>query len=163
MLKKWIVLILSIAFVLTACHSPMYNQTEGNIADVKIRAAQLRKHDDIRAKLNENASLVVKKGSYVDTTPISINKRPGWLSNHIVIRGAKLPFSYFALLIAAGSGSQVLTKYQPGLDQNFAVSVNYSGTIQGALDMLATKSGNVYSISKNKIYLFNFVLFLLFY
>jgi len=155
MFKKWIVLILSIAFVLTACHSPLYNQTEGNIADVKIRAAQLKKHDDIRAR--QQTSLVVKPDAYVDRTPVAINHRPSWLSNHIVIRGSQLPFAYFTRLIAAGAGSQVLVKYQPRLDQNVNVSMNYSGTVQGALDLLATKSGNVYSVTANKVYWQSFI------
>jgi len=150
MLKKWIVLFLSTVLVLTACHSPVYNQTEGNVADEKIKTAELRhKNDDLIKPL---PPLLVKQGLYVDTTPISLQKRPSWLSNHIVIRGDQLPFSYYSRTVAGGAGSAVLTKYQVGLDPSTKVSVNYSGTIMGALDLLATKSGYVYSISNNTVY-----------
>ncbi|VVC76885.1 Outer membrane lipoprotein BfpB [Aquicella siphonis] len=150
MLKKWIVLLLSTAFVLAACHSPVYNQTEGNIADVKIKAAKERVISDNKAK--PLPPLLIKKGLYVDTTPISLSKRPSWLNNHIVVRGDQLPFSYYSRVIAAGAGSKVLTKYQVGMDPTSNVSINYSGTIRGALDMLAAKSGYVYSINNNMIY-----------
>lgn len=150
MLKKWIVLLLSTAFVLAACHSPVYNQTEGNIADTKIKAAKERKVSDNKAK--PLPPLLIKKGLYVDTTPISLSKRPNWLDNHIVVRGDQLPFSYYSRVIAAGAGSKVLTKYQVGLDPTANVSINYSGTVRGALDMLASKSGFVYSINNNQIY-----------
>ena len=100
MLKKWVILFLSTAFMLTACHSPVYNQTEGNIADVKIKAAAVRKMNDNLIK--PTPPLLVKQGLYVDTTPISLRRRPGWLSNHIVIRGEQLPFSYYSRTIATG-------------------------------------------------------------
>jgi type IVB pilus formation R64 PilN family outer membrane protein len=150
MFKKWIILFLSTAVTLVACHSPVYNQTEGNVADVKIKTAAERKRADNLGKLTR--PLVVKPGPYVDTTPISIKNRPSWLSNHIVIKGDRLPFSYFSRLIAAGGGSYVLTKYQVGLDPTQLISLNYSGTVSGALDLLATKVGYVYSITNNKIY-----------
>jgi hypothetical protein len=51
MLRKWIVLLLSTLFMLAACHSPVYNQTEANAADVKIRAAKARQYSDNSAKI----------------------------------------------------------------------------------------------------------------
>lgn len=150
MLKKWIVLILSAAFVLVACHSPVFNQTEGNIADVKIKNARERQKSDNLAK--PLPPLIIKPGSYVDTTPISLQRRPSWLNNHIVIRGDQLPFSYYSRLIATGAGNNVLTKYQAGLDPSTNVAINYSGPIRGALDLLAAKSGFVYTINNNVVY-----------
>lgn len=150
MFKKWIVLILSSIFVLAACHSPVFNQTEANIADVKIKNAYEVKKSDNKAK--PSPALIVKPGSYVDTTPISIARRPSWLENHIIIRGDQLPFSYYSRLISNGAGNNVLTKYQVGLDSAATVGINYSGTIRGALDLLASKSGYVYSVNGNTIY-----------
>lgn len=150
MLKKWIVLFLSTAFMLAACHSPVFNQTDGNIADVKIKAARerVRQDNDVR----RTPSLLVKPGLYVDTTPINLQKRPSWLNNHIVIRGDQLPFSYYSRIIGMGANTNVLTKYQVGLDQAANVNVNYSGTVKGALDLLAAKTGYVYNISNNVVY-----------
>lgn len=150
MLKKWLVLLLSSLFVLAACHSPVFNQTEGNVADVKIKTARDTALSDDKAK--PMPPLLINKGLYVDTTPISLKSRPNWLSNHVVIRGDQLPFSYYSRLIASGAGSKVLTKFQVGLDPASTVSINYSGSVSGALDMLASKSGFVYSINNDTIY-----------
>src|SRR3990167_4512511 len=149
MLKKWIVLVLSVSFILAACHSPLYNQTEGNVSDIKDKMVQARKKSNETAI--KPASLLVNKGLYVDTTPISLEREPSWLQNHIVIRGDQLPFSYYSRTIASGAGSDVLTKYQPGLDSAERVSMSYSGTVKGALNLLASKSGYVYSVRNKKI------------
>lgn len=149
MFRKWIALLLSTLFMLAACHSPVYNQAEGNIADVKIKAAQARHYSDNSAKISP--SLLVKPGLYVDTTPVSLERRPSWLENHVVIRGDQLPFSYYSRTVGSGAGNNILTKYQTGLDPAVSISINYSGTIKGALDLLAAKTGYTYIIHSNSI------------
>src|SRR5579862_3554679 len=153
MFKKWGICFFTIVmtvFTLSACNSPVYNQTEGNVADVKIRAAEARAKSDRDAR--PRPPLVINQGAYVDTTPISLQKNPGWLRNHIVIRGDQLPFSYYSRTVAGGAGSNILTKYQAGLDPSVNVTLNYSGTVKGALDMMAAKTGYVYSVSGSSIY-----------
>jgi type IVB pilus formation R64 PilN family outer membrane protein len=136
--------------MLAACHSPTYNQTVGNVADVKLKLA------DAWAKSDDDATiepaLVVKKGLYVDRKPINLERQPYWLQNHIVIAGDQLPFSYYTRVIAAGANTHVLTKYQVGLDQSAKVSLSYSGTIKGAMDLIASKTGYVYSIRGDRVY-----------
>lgn len=150
MIKRCVILILSVAFTLAACHSPVYNQAEGNVADVKLKMADMRKKSDEDAK--STSSLLVKQGAYVDTTPINIAQEPSWLKNSIVIRGDQLPFSYYSRTVASGAVKGVLTKYQVGLDPAVNLSMSYSGTVKGALDLLASKSGYVYSIQGKTIY-----------
>ncbi|MBA3661303.1 MAG: hypothetical protein H0W64_06225 [Gammaproteobacteria bacterium] len=155
MLKKWFLLLLSMSIALTACNSPLYNQTEGNIANVKLKTQAARKISDASGK--ESPSLLVNKGLYVDTTPISLSHDPAWMKAPIIIRGDQLPFSYYSRTIALGAGTSILTKYQNGLDPALGVTMNYSGTVKGALDLLAVKTGYVYTIQKNKIYWQQFV------
>lgn len=150
MVKKWILLLVAAVLTLSACKSPMYNQTEGNVADVKLKSEAARKKSDDSAK--PSPSLVVKNGLYVDTSPISLERQPSWLKNRIVIRGDQLPFSYYSRTIANGAGSHILTKYQTGLDQSSVVSLSYTGTVKGALDLLASKTGYVYTIHGSKVY-----------
>lgn len=150
MFKKWIALLLSSAFMLAACHSQLYNQAEGNIAEVKLKSAAARKKSDDSGK--PEASLVVNQGMYVDTTPINLEKDPYWLRNHIVIRGDQLPFSYYSRTIANGAGGNILVKYQTGLDPAAPVTISYSGTVKGALDLIASKTGYVYSVRGKQIY-----------
>lgn len=150
MFKKRIILFFAAILLVNACHSPVYNQTENNVADVKLKAAAARKKSDQDA--SPLGPLVVKQDAYVDTTPIGINHMPEWLNSHIVIRGDQLPFSYYSRTIANGAGRGTLVKYQVGLDPSINVTLNYSGTVKGALDLLASKSGYVYSVQGNKIY-----------
>lgn len=150
MLRKWIVLLFTSVFVLSACHSPLYNQTQGNVADVKLKSRAAIAKSDNDAK--PQPPLLVKKGMYVDTSPVSLSTDPAWMQNHIVINGDQLPFSFFSRVIANGTGNNTLTKYQVGLDPATKVSLTYSGSIKGALDLLASKSGYVYSIRGKQIY-----------
>lgn len=150
MFMRWVVLLCTFAFVLAGCQSQVYNQTEGNVADVKLKLNEaIRKQN---ADVKPKPALVVKPGLYVDTTPISLAKQPPWLKSHVLIRGDQLPFSYYSRTVASGANSNVLTKFQTGLNPNVNISLNYSGTIKGALDLLASKTGYVYSVRKNTIY-----------
>ncbi len=148
--NKLFFLLLSVAFFLTACNSPVYNQAEGNIADVKIRMDEATKISNAAGK--PLPKLQVKNGLYVDRTPISLAKEPNWLKNHIVIRGDQLPFSYYSRTIANGGGKDVLTHYQTGLNEGQKISMNYSGTVQGALDALGAKSGYVYTVNGKSVF-----------
>lgn len=150
MLKKWIIVLLAFCVVLSACNSPVYNQAEMNVADVKIKSQEARKLADKTGYLKR--PLLVKRGMYVDTTPRSLARQPSWLSNRIIIRGDTLPFSYYSRVISSGAGNNILTKYQTGLDISVNTSLSYSGTVRGALDLLAAKTGYVYSIQYNSIY-----------
>lgn len=154
MVKKWIALLCSTLFMLTAltaCNSPVYNQAEANVADVKIKAAKMRKKSDVDARIS-SSPLTVKDGMYVDTTPINIDNQPGWLRNHIVIRGDQLPFSYYSRTILTGAGQSILAKYQNGMDQTVSISMNYSGSVKGALELLAAKTGYRFTVHRQSVY-----------
>lgn len=148
--KKWIFLLLTAMCVLAACNAPVYNQTEGNVADIKLKLQAARHKSDDSGK--PCSPLVMRPGLYVDTSPVSIDRAPSWLNNHIVIRGDQLPFSYYSRTIANGSSSLILTKYQTGLDPAVAVSLSYTGSVKGALDLLASKTGYIYAIHGNTVY-----------
>lgn len=148
--KPFVFLIFFIVFFMSSCNNPVYNQAEGNIYDVKHRIITAKKISDDSGK--PIPSLVVNQGLYVDRTPISLNKQPTWLKNRIILRGDQLPFSYYSRTIAGGGGHNILTRYQVGLDEAAPVSINYTGTVKGALDLLAAKTGYVYSINGNSVY-----------
>lgn len=150
MLKKWIILLCTVALMLSACNSPTYNQTENNVADVKIKSKVAREKSDADAR--NKPSLVMNNGLYVDKTPISLYRNPSWLNEHIVIKGEQLPFSYYSRTVASGAGRSILSRYQDGLDQSARVSMNYSGTVRGALDLLAARTGYNYAVHGNAIY-----------
>lgn len=148
--KKFFLLLIVIFVFISGCNSPVYNQTEANAADVKLRIDEARHQSDQSTR--PTPSLVINNGVYVDKTPINLAKAPKWLNNRIVIRGDSLPFSYYSRTIVGGNGANVLTRYQTGLDDNIKISMNYIGTVRGALDQLAAKAGYVYNINCNSIY-----------
>ncbi|MCD6039235.1 MAG: bfpB [Gammaproteobacteria bacterium] len=150
MFCRRIILLLLTMLVISSCNSPVYNQAEGNVADVKQRIDEARQRSNESGK--SSPPLVVNEGPYVDKTPISLAKQPTWLRNHIVLKGDQLPFSFYSRTIVGGAGHNVLTHYQVGLDESQKVSINYSGTVRGALDLLAAKSGYVYSVNGNSVY-----------
>jgi len=149
--KRICLLALSIiALTLTGCQTPaLYNQTNANVADVVQKTTEARHISDASGK--PTPPLVINQGVYVDKTPVSLERDPVWLKNRLIIRGDQLPFSYYSRTIVSG-GKNVLTHYQVGLDQTVQVSVNYSGSVKGALDLLAAKSGYVYTVHGNDIY-----------
>lgn len=139
------------SLLIIGCKSEhIYNQTESNVADVTEHI------DDARSRSNHYGkpipSMVVKQGPYVDKTPISIARDPAWLKNHIILRGEDLPFSYYSRTIVNGGGNYILTRYQVGLDPSTKISMNYSGSVRGALDLLASKTGYMYSINGCNVY-----------
>ncbi len=140
--------------LLTGCQPPgvkVYHQTEGNVAEVTQRINDMRHRSN--ANCREQPTLTVNQGLYVDKTPIILARDPVWLRNRIVVRGDELPFSYYSRLIAGGGGRNILTRYQVGMDPSATkVSFNYTGTVRGALDLLAAKTGFVYNINGNNIY-----------
>lgn len=148
--KRIFLLLCLVALLLSGCNNPVYNQAEANIYDVKHRIITAKKISDNSGK--PIPSLVVNQGLYVDRTPINLNKDPSWLKNHIILRGDQLPFSYYSRTIAGGGGHSVLTHYQVGLDEAATVSMNYTGTVKGALDLLAAKTGYVYAVNGNSVY-----------
>ncbi|MHB1948371.1 MAG: hypothetical protein ACYCQI_09685 [Gammaproteobacteria bacterium] len=150
--KKTVLFFLTvIALFLAGCNADkVYYQTENNVADVVDRQKDAIRKSDAAAK--PQPPLIVDQGLYVDKTPISLAKQPPWLHNHIVMRGDELPFSYYSRTVANGGGSHILTRYQVGLDPTIKVSVNYSGTVKGALDLISAKTGYVYSINGCNVY-----------
>lgn len=148
--KKLFFLLLTVVILLTGCNSPVYNQAEGNVADVKLRINEAVKRSNNSGKPIPN--LLVKNGPYVDKTPINLAKEPNWLKNRIVIRGDQLPFSYYSRTIAGGGGKSILTHYQAGLDDALKLSMNYSGTVGGALELLGAKSGYVFTVNGGTVY-----------
>lgn len=155
MLNRASLLMLTLCVTLTGCNSPVYNQTEANIADVKERVNESVQRSNQSGKAPP--ALVVNQGLYVDKTPISLAKEPSWLKNNMVIRGEELPFSYYSRTIVGGGGKNILTHYQVGLDEALKVSMNYTGTVKGALDLLAAKSGYVYTVNGNSVYWQSFI------
>lgn len=151
LLKRIALFIFVVALLLSGCQSPeLFYQTEGNVADIKQRSNSAIKKSDASGCIRP--ALSVNSGQYIDRKPINLNHDPSWLHNSIIIRGDQLPFSYYSRTIADGVRHNILTQYQIGLDPSLKISMNYSGTVKGALEALAAKAGYVFSINNSQIY-----------
>jgi type IVB pilus formation R64 PilN family outer membrane protein len=147
--KRIALLLLTISFIVTGCESPaIYNQTENNAADVKGKVNDAMHASNAAGK--KEAPLLINQGLYVDKTPINLAREPAWLRNRIILRGGELPFAYYSRTIIGGNG-HLLVQYQTGIDQTLKTALTYSGTVKGALDLLASKTGYVYSVNGNHI------------
>jgi len=134
----------------SGCNPAVYNQAESNVSDVIHRQASA--HASMASAVRPDPTLVVNQGMYVDRTPISLARQPVWLQNRIILRGDQLPFSYYSRIIFSGGGRNIMTHFQNGLDDKMLISINYSGTVKGALDMLAAKTGYIYAVNGNNLY-----------
>jgi type IVB pilus formation R64 PilN family outer membrane protein len=147
--QRVIIFIFTTLFLVAGCSTPtLFKQTEGNVATIgdKIKKADSKSDADAKPE----PPLIIKQGMYVDKTPISLEKRPTWLKSHIVLRGDQLPFSFYTKNVI-GNSSNVLVHYQPGLNATALISLNYSGDIKGALDLLAAKTGYTYTVHGNNL------------
>jgi type IVB pilus formation R64 PilN family outer membrane protein len=147
--KRIALLFLTVAFIVTGCESPAtFNQTENNAADIKQKISDATHVSNASAKIE--APLLINQGLYVDKTPRSLMRDPAWLHDRIILRGGDLPFSYYSRTIIGGNG-HLLIQYQTGIDQDQKTSLVYSGSVKGALDLLASKMGYVYSVNGNHL------------
>lgn len=141
------VLALSV-FLLSACTTPsLYYKTEANVKTVQDRTKDAEKTADEQTAATP--VVTVKDGLYVDQTPIDLSTQPAWLKARITLQGDTLPFSFYSHSIVRAAN--VLTRYQSGLDDAKLLSMNYAGDVKGALDMLAAKTGFVYTIEGNTV------------
>ena len=144
-----VLIVLAATMLLSACSTPkLFDNTKNNIHEVNTQIDDARQKEE--AVLKPNASVIVKDELYVDFTPIDLNTQPTWLNNPISLHGDKLPFSFYANNIVRSAN--VITTYQQRLDPTGLISMDYTGTMQGALDMLAAKTGFVYTIFGNTVF-----------
>lgn len=93
--------------------------------------------------------VVVNPGYYVDINPVDMDTQPAWLKSRISISGQQLPFSFLTSHILRNTG--VIIKYSPETQKNRPVSINYSGTIKGALETLASKTNYAYTVGAQEL------------
>ena len=106
-------------------------------------------HQKENASLLPASAVVVKDELYVDPAPINLNTQPSWLDKPISLHGEKLPFSFYANNIVRSAN--ITTSYQQRLDPNIEINMDYAGTLQGALNLLAAKTGYTYTVNGNAI------------
>ncbi len=89
-----------------------------------------------------------KNEPYVDTHPVSLTREPDWYHSNVSLNAAGLPFNFYVTQLLGNVPVQV--HMDPDVNLGHAVNLRYSGTIKGALEELAAKSGYYYDYDLNK-------------
>lgn len=111
--------------------APLYYSVKADVgkAQADITASQQRDYPP-------PAPVVTQSGAYVDTTRITLLKRPAWTKNHVSLHGVNLPFSFYVSQVIGNE--KVLIHFDDTIDRKKLISLNYTGTAQGALADIAS-------------------------
>ncbi len=132
----WVLGVL-LVLLLSACRPSLYNQSQLNVDQTM---EQIR-----REKAAEKNNPIVREdpGFYVSTKPTELNT-PIWYQKPISLHAKNMPFQ---LLVSQALGSEsIVPSYGAGVNADSLLSLNYSGTVKGALDLLAAKTGYSYKV-----------------
>ena len=131
---------------MTACEPLTKTYSESKQA-INTTARQIY---DAEKKVDKSQPAVtVNPGYYVDTKPRSLKKAPAWLGRHITLRAKQLPMSFLVDKLTVKNG--VVVNYQAGVNKKQLISMDYTGTIKGALDKIAAKTNYAYATKANTI------------
>lgn len=144
------VIILAATSLLAACGHTQYQTANANVA--------VTQHDikkDVAAYDTTPPPVVVHKGYYVSTTPYSLKQQPKWMRKKITLQAKNMPFSILMNRILNGSG--MTSSFDHSVSPQQLVSIDYSGTVAGALTQLAAVTSYNYSISNYDVAWSSFV------
>lgn len=143
MIKKQLLqllITLGVVSLLTACNPPpQYNAIS---AKVNQDRSKINRVED--QQYNPPAPVVTETGAYVDITPVSLIGPPAWLNQSVAFSGSRLPFSFYSAEITGNTGA--LVYYDESVAKDTQLSMDYRGTVQGALDELAAKMHYIYDV-----------------
>lgn len=134
-----------VSFALTGCAGfGLYNNTEKNVGQVQAQVDAVKLHN-----LPDNHPFVnPARYTNLATEDFSQNN-PAWLNQRVNVRGQNLSIDFLTNRIVTNTGATV--SYDAGTNPNQAASINYAGTIRGALNNLAQATGYNYTVNGNTI------------
>lgn len=136
---KMVVVLVVMAALLAGCESaletPLYKQTLKQTNATQQRIAELNA---------QNRNVPPATAGTIKTTDIfHQGSNPAWLNRHVTLRGNGLPLN---VLMSRLLPSTIVAQYQPSVNQNQPIQLNYSGSIRGALDRVASQTNSAYDI-----------------
>ena len=123
--------------LVTDCVPKMYKNAEHNIDDTRSQIATAKATQSLHRKQQSAAKLRTKAAW--------AHARPMWLFHHVSVHGNDLSLAFFVDKILAGTHK--IAAYDTSVDKNQLLSMNYSGSIGGALNVLQAKTSYAYSVS----------------
>lgn len=133
----------TMAVVMSACTSAHYRETVDSVnqteADINQQAAAL----------GNAPAVVTHQGFYVDASRVPLSAAPAWLSAPVNMTAHQLPLS--VLMAQLLKGANVGVSFNHAARGDRVVSLQYQGTVVGALDRLALKTGYYYRIDHGTV------------
>lgn len=127
---KLLLMAVSVSLVLAGCSKNYYKQSSESV-DVS--------RNEMKA-INQQAAtpkpaVLVKSGFYIDSRPTSLQHDPAWMHEKVTLRAQGMPLrSLVNRLVAAHN---VSVSYDATVKANHPVTIDYHGTLKGALNVLA--------------------------
>lgn len=130
--------------LLLGCSSAVFDKTGENVDETQAKMKHL--HD-----LSEHATapVLVKDGYYVDTNPVAFDKNPAWMSRPLSLHAKQMPLRLLTQRLLRDT--KVTVSYSKTVNPNQLVSINYEGTIGGALKTVADEINYHYTTTKNSL------------
>lgn len=136
--------VLFVALAVAGCKPPpTFDVIEGQVDQAKSSLDESENSEYTRP-----APVLTQTGAYVNTKKISLQQPPSWLRQQITVHGNNLPLSFYTAELLDNTG--VIVRYDSSVDRKQLISMDYKGTLRGALDDLAVISGLAYDIDYKK-------------
>ncbi len=106
--------------------------------------------DEKLAKSEETAPPVRDKiGYYVNANPVAFNTKPAWLKQKITMRASQMPMKL--LMSRLLRDTNVTASFDGSVEANRPVTMDYSGTREGALNNLEAQTDYHYTINHQNL------------
>lgn len=138
-----VIMTVAVALLLSGCTTPLYNMLNGNVDQTKAEMHHIKNNYETPPPVEVN------KGLYVDENPVTVTAKPAWLQERVTVHGRGLPLAFYVSRIM--SNANVNVSYLNGIRTNKIISMQYSGTVKGALQKLAAKTGYNFHASGNSL------------
>lgn len=134
-------------FLLTGCYSNPYKVVKETNRNIDDNAQNINEANRLLAA--REPPVIVKHDNYVNPTPISPNSSPAWLQTPISLRAQGIPLRLLVSRILRNTPATV--SYQPSIQIDQPVTINYHGTIRGALTELSNRTNYAFQVNGNEV------------
>jgi len=118
---------------------PTYDMAKADVANTENKISLIEAE-----QLPPPAPVVTMSGAYVDPEKVSLVRDRAWLRQRLTVHGNKLPFVFYVDQILGDTGTRII--YDTTINKRMPLSIDYTGSIRGALEELATVSGYHYEV-----------------
>jgi MSHA biogenesis protein MshL len=141
---RWLILLILGALILTGCETPItyqqqYDDAQKQACNVQRQIAQERL----------NSSVVQVHNQFYANDVYHSGDNPLWLASRINLRGNNIPLEM--LMNKVVPTNAVGVQYGEGANKDQLITINYSGSVRGALDKIAAETSYSYDIESNML------------